>query len=150
MFKKTIAMLIAVLMIAACVPVLAFAAESPAPTDKYVLTLKSDNASAGSVTKTSKGNDTWEIVATANDGYKFVEWKVSDGDIIYSSNDKNSATAVIKVTKNATVLALFSAKSTGGSDSDKSPETGSSIALLAFACASSLAGAAFVAKKARK
>ena len=152
MLKKTIAIVVAAFMIIACLPVFSMAAgssPSPAPGDTYTLTVKSDNANAGKVTKTSKGQDTYEIVATVNSGYKFVEWKIESGEATFVSGDKNSATATVKLSANSVVKAVFNTSGSSGSGSTEAPTTGYDITLLVLACASALAGAAFVAKKAR-
>ncbi len=149
MLKRTIAMLIAAIMIVACIPVLSLAASpSPTPQDKYTIEVKSDNANAGSVKKDSLGNDKWTLTATANTGYKFVKWEITSGSV---DLDPNATTATVTATVKAdsVIKAVFTAKSADGDDGDKSPDTGYGISLAVLACVSSLAGAAFVAKKVR-
>ncbi len=198
MLKRTIAMLIAALMIVACVPVLSFAnSPSPAPQDKYTVEIKSGNPNAGTVKKSRIDQDRWRIIATPNEGYTFVKWEVAGGaelsDIEFDPNT-TTATVVVTVKKDAEIRAIFAKEGTGGEQGgqtpggeqggqtpggeqggqtpggeqggqtpggeqggqtpggdqgSQSPETGYSIALLVLACVSSLAGAAFVAKKVR-
>ena len=149
MLKRTMAMLIAALMIVACVPVLSFAASpSPSPDDKYTCEVKSDNPNAGQVAKTRVGQDKWTVVATPSTGYKFVKWEVVSGTATFEPN-ANTATATATLSADAVIRAVFSVKGTSGDSGNQSPETGYSIALAVFACVASLAGAAFVAKKVR-
>ncbi len=149
MLKRTLAMLIAALMIVACIPVLSFAnSPSPTPDDKYTFDVKSDNANAGSITKTRIGQDKWKVVATPNKGYTFVKWEVTSGSVDFDPN-ATAGTVIVTVKSDTVVKAVFSEKGTGGDQSGDSPETGYSIALLMLACVSSLAGAAYVAKKVR-
>ncbi len=149
MIKRTIAMVIAAILMIACIPVLSFAnSPSPTPEDKYTFEVKSDNPNAGTVVKTRISQDKWKVVATPNSGYKFVKWEIVSGDSDFDP-DKETNTVIVTVNADTVVKAVFSEKGSEGDKDPEAPETGYSIALAVFACVSSLAGAAFVAKKLR-
>ena len=147
MFKRTVAMIIAAIVIVACIPVLSLATSpSPYPDDLYTFELKSDNPNAGTVSKERIGQDKWKIVATPNQGYEFVKWELVNGDVDFDSNATTS-TATVTVNEDTVVKAVFNVEGGGGSGEPIAPPTGYSIALAVFACVSSLAGVVFVAKK---
>ena len=172
--KRITAILLALLVVIA-VPVMAYAAKSPAGETKVSVEASSSNATQGTVEKTVNADGSVKLVAKPAAGYEFKNWtitaKTSGGAVVYSmlpraikgaaavntaaeapytivSGSLNEATIVIKPTVDVVVVANFSGKSASGSGSATSPKSGESIALLVLACTLSLAGAGYAVKKA--
>ncbi len=147
--KKIISVIAIVLIAALCLPVFAMAANSPVAPSVYKSEVSSNNPNAGSVNKVDKGNNVYELSASAADGNKFVEWKIT-GDYVVKQGTAKDKVLVIELKSDIKVVAYFNAIDSEGNKEPTSPPSGDSVAyLIVVACFAALAGAGFAFKKVR-
>lgn len=163
--KKLIALVIAVLVICA-VPAMAFAANSPSGekvinvsvqkadidgSDKTQVTVK-EGGSVSVKTDASVGTfNNWKIYKVTGTGTaaKYVE-AVAGTDYTVVTGTLKDAALTVKPLTDIVICANYNNKLTDpktGDMSEEAPKTGASVALLAFVCTLSLAGAGVAAKK---
>ncbi len=146
--KKLISVLAIALIFALCLPVAVMAADSPVAPSTYKCEVSPNNANVGSVNKTDKGNNVYEITATPADGYKFVDWTIT-GEYEIKQGTAKDKIVIISISSDVKVVANFNAISSEGDKDPTAPSTGDSVYMIIFACLSALAGAGYAFKKAR-
>lgn len=163
--KKLIALVIAVLVICA-VPAMAFAADSPNAEKVYNVTVQKADIDGTDKTQTTvkeNGNvvvkadtavgtfNSWKIYKLEGTGAsaKYVE-AVAGTDYTVVTGTLKDASLTVKPLTDIVICANYNNKLTDpktGDMSEEAPKTGASVALLAFVCTLSLAGAGVAAKK---